>query len=347
VPSASDEVRAAIVAAGGAIRFDEFMRIALYGDHGFYTTGGRPGRRGDFITSPEVGPLFGAVLARWIDAEWQRLRRPTDFTIIDCGAGPGTLARAVLAAAPQWRDRYIAVESSAHQRQQHPSGVRSVAEMPSGPPIDGLIIANELLDNLAFRLAVFDGGWREVTVALDRDGGFVESTVAADPAWEWLPPRAPHGARVPIQDQASVWIADARRLLRQGIVIAFDYCTPSTAELAALPWRDWLRTYRAHGRGEHYLRDPGSQDVTAQVCLDQLPSPQVVELQADFLRRWGIDDLVAEGQRAWEVAASRPDVAALTMRSRTREAEALLDVRGLGSFSVVSWPKVGSRDHGS
>ena len=58
--SASDEVEAAIVAAGGAIRFDEFMRIALYGDHGFYTTGGQAGRRGDFITSPEIGPLFGA-----------------------------------------------------------------------------------------------------------------------------------------------------------------------------------------------------------------------------------------------------------------------------------------------
>ena len=64
MPSASDELEAAIIAAGGAIRFDEFMRIALYGSHGFYTTGGQAGRRGDFITSPEVGPLFGAVLAR-------------------------------------------------------------------------------------------------------------------------------------------------------------------------------------------------------------------------------------------------------------------------------------------
>ena len=46
MPSASDDVQTAIAAAGGAIRFDEFMRIALYGDHGFYATGGQAGRRG-------------------------------------------------------------------------------------------------------------------------------------------------------------------------------------------------------------------------------------------------------------------------------------------------------------
>lgn len=343
--SASDEVRAAIVAAGGAIRFDEFMRLALYGEHGFYSTGGQAGRRGgDFITSPEVGPLFGTVLARWIDAEWRRQGEPADFTIVEFGAGPGTLARAVLSVAPQWRDHYVAVELSQQQRQQHPDGVRSLSELPSGPPINGVIIANELLDNLPFRLAVFDGGWREVTVSVGRDAGFVESTVAADPTWSWLPGRAVHGARVPLQDQAARWVTTARAAIRQGIVISFDYCTVGTPELAARPWRDWLRTYRAHGRGEHYLREPGGQDITAQVCLDQLPSPQMVELQSDFLRRWGIDELVVEGQRAWTSAAARPDLAAMMMRSRTREAQALQDPGGLGAFRVASWLVAGSSD---
>ena len=58
--------------------------------------GGSAGRRGDFITSPEVGPLFGVVIARYLDAEWERIGRPDPFTVVDVGAGPGTLARSVL-----------------------------------------------------------------------------------------------------------------------------------------------------------------------------------------------------------------------------------------------------------
>ncbi|MFM7879652.1 MAG: class I SAM-dependent methyltransferase, partial [Acidimicrobiaceae bacterium] len=61
--SLDSEISAAIVAAGGAISFEKFMELALYAPAGFYSTEVRAGRRGDFITSPEVGPLFGAVVA--------------------------------------------------------------------------------------------------------------------------------------------------------------------------------------------------------------------------------------------------------------------------------------------
>jgi SAM-dependent MidA family methyltransferase len=93
------------------IRFDEFMRIALYGEHGFYAgsddgvRGGHAGRRGDFLTAPEVGPLFGAVLARALDHRWVELGRPDPFTVVDVGAGPGTLARGIVAAGPQCETR--------------------------------------------------------------------------------------------------------------------------------------------------------------------------------------------------------------------------------------------------
>ncbi|HEX3088026.1 MAG TPA: SAM-dependent methyltransferase, partial [Ilumatobacteraceae bacterium] len=234
---------------------------------------------------------------------------------------------------------------SEQQRRQHPAGVRSLAAWPPDPPPTGVVIANELLDNLPFRLAVFDGGWREVVVSAGRDSDFVENTVAPDPAWDWLPSSAAHGARVPIHDRAADWVRTAQRMIRQGTVMAVDYFTPTTAELSARPWRDWLRTYSAHGRGGHYLRDPGMHDITTQVCIDQLPSPQVVGLQRDVLRQWGIDEMVEEGQRAWAAAAARPDVAAMTMRSRTREAEALLEPDGLGGFSAASWLVEESRRH--
>ncbi len=319
--------------------FDEFMSAALYGDRGFYTVGGEAGRRGDFITSPEVGPLFGVVLANWIQAEFVRLGEPDDFTIVEAGAGPGTLARSILLAAPQWAGRYVAIEISAAQRAKHPDGVRSIAAMPA-EPLRGVVIANELLDNLPFRLAVYDGGWREAMVAVAADGTASEVLAAAPSDWDWLPTAVPHGARVPVQRSAGEWVRVARALLIEGTVLAFDYCTATTWQLANMPWREWLRTYRAQERGAHYLRDCGLQDITAQVCLDQLPEPAIVRSQAQFLQRWGIDELVEEGRAAWAAAAGAPNLAALRMRSRIRESESLLEPSGLGGFLAIEWSPV-------
>ena len=321
------------------VPFSEFMADALYGPSGFYTTGGHAGRRGDFLTSPEVGPLFGAVVAHYLDAEWRRLGRPAEFTVIDAGAGPGTLARSVLAADPECSAamRYVAVDVSDSQRAGHPEGVESLAALPEGR-FDGVIIANELLDNLPFRLAVNDDGWREAFVVTLPDGRLVEQLSAAfDPVPSVLPTVAPLGARAPIQDAAHDWIVEARGLLRSGTVVAIDYASRTTAGLALRPWRDWLRTYRRHERGEHYLTEPGSQDITTEVAVDQLPEPDAVRSQSQWLQLHGIDELVDEGKRYWEAHAARPDLAAMRMRSRVSEAEALLDPAGLGDFTVCEW----------
>lgn len=339
--SAAPSIRAAIGAAGGRIAFPTFMELALYGDGGFYTRPldtGSAGRRGDFLTSPEIGPLFGVVVSRLLDAEWERIGRPGVFTVVDVGAGPGTLARSVLAAAPTCREalRYVAVERSAVQRDAHPAGVESSATMPPGP-FDGVVLANELLDNLPFRLAVYDGRWREAFVIADGLGFAEVLSSPLRPVPPELPEEAPLGARAPLVDTAAGWLADARRRVRRGSVLVIDYVRPTTTEMAALDWRRWLRTYRRHERGDHYLRDPGTQDITTDVPADQLPAADVVRSQAQFLRRWGIDDLVAEGHAAWTAAASRPDVRALTMRSRVREAEALTEAAGLGGFTVLEW----------
>jgi SAM-dependent MidA family methyltransferase len=103
------------------------------------------------------------------------------------------------------------------------------------------------------------------------------------------------------------------------------------------PWREWLRTYAQHGRGVHYLSAVGEQDITVEVALDQLPVASVVTTQAEFLHEFGIATLVDEGRAAWQRTADAPDLAAMVMRSRVREAEALLDPAGLGGFSVVQW----------
>src|SRR5215210_1508111 len=109
------------------------MEEALYDpERGFYATGGQAGRRGDFLTSPEVGPLFGAVVARMIDATWQEAGRPDPFVVVDAGAGVGTLARAVRAAGPACGAalELVCVDVSTAQRAQHPPEVRSQADLP-------------------------------------------------------------------------------------------------------------------------------------------------------------------------------------------------------------------------
>jgi SAM-dependent MidA family methyltransferase len=317
------------------------MDLALYGDGGFYSTGGHAGRRGDFITSPEVGPLFGALIARWLDSAWVSLGRPDPFTFVEAGAGPGTLARSIRLAEPDCSQslRYVAVEVSATQRERHPDWVQSVATLPTEPFI-GVVFANELLDNLPFRLFVMDGGWREAYVVAQANGTFGEILRPADDlAALDLPLTAPHGARVPVQQAAAAWVDSALTLC--GRLLLVDYGATTTAELAGRPWREWLRTYAGHERGQHYLRDPGSQDITCDVVIEQLQrqvaAPIVGINQAEFLRALGIVELVSEGQRIWIEHAAAPTLQAMRMRSRVSESEALLDPQGLGSFKVLEW----------
>jgi SAM-dependent MidA family methyltransferase len=339
VPSAANSITAAITAAGGAISFEQFMSLALYGEGGFYQTGGKAGRRGDFITSPEVGPLFAAVIARYLDDCWNELGCPSSFDVVEVGAGPGTLARGIRDAQPKCMSamKYVAVEVSATQRDLHPDFVESVEAFPQRE-ITGVVLANELLDNLPFKLFVFDGTWKEAFVALGDGGKFVEVLRDVADIPSVLPKTASLGARAPIQTAARDWLAMVSTRLGRGRILIFDYCSASTSEVAASPWREWLRTYKDHGRGEHYLANPGSQDITVQVMLDQLQnsfSTLTISQQSDWLNHWGIEQLVDEGNQYWENHKHAPNVAAMKMQSRANEAKALTDELGLGCFEVI------------
>ena len=190
--------------SGGELRFDAFMESALYAEPGgFYTSGGGAGRRtGDFLTSVEVGPLFGRLVARLADRCWEASGRPERFTLLDAGAGRGTLARSVLAARPACAPalRYLLVERSAALRAEHgplrerPPGpcvaVESLPDLPDGP-FEGLVVANELLDNLPVRLLERTAaGWAEVCVAVSTSGGGVPPSSARERAQPGLPASA-------------------------------------------------------------------------------------------------------------------------------------------------------------
>ena len=340
MPSAAESITAAIVAAGGAISFEQYMGLALYGEGGFYQDGGKAGRRGDFITSPEVGPLFAAVIARYLDDCWNELGCPSTFDVVEFGAGPGTLARGIFDAQPKCMSalKYVAVEISEAQRALHPGFVESVEVFPDRN-IQGVVLANELLDNLPFKLFVYDGKWMEAFVGLGSDGKFVEVLRTVDVIPAVLPKSAPLGSRAPIQVAASQWLVNVSQKLSRGRVLIFDYCSESTSEIAITPWRAWLRTYKDHDRGEHYLSIPGSQDITVQVMLDQLLEqiPRIeIRTQLSWLTVWGMEDLVFEGMQYWEEHKGNPNLVAIKMLSRGREAELLTKMSKGGRFRCIS-----------
>lgn len=335
------------------------MESALYGTRGFYSAGRGAGRRGgDFLTSVEVGPLFGRLVAVLADRCWEHLGRPERFSVLDAGAGRGTLARSVLAARPACARalRYVLVERSAALRIEHrpllerPPGpcaaVESVPDLPA-EPFEGLVVANELLDNLPVRLLERTAdGWAEVCVTAPDARAVADLAVALIPAAPELAaragalaPDAPVGGRLPLADAAVAWVGRALGLLRSGRLVVFDY-TDATASLAARHPMEWLRTYRDGVRGHDPLASFGSADITCEVPLDQIlaahPGAEVCG-QAEFLRRLGIEDLVAEGRATWAERAAVGDLAAMEARSRIGEAEALCDPTGLGAFTASTW----------
>jgi SAM-dependent MidA family methyltransferase len=321
-------------------RFDEYVDRCLYGDDGFYATRGEAGgARGDFVTSPEVGPLFGHVVGRWLDGVWTGLGEPGRFTVVEAGAGRGALANAILASGPRCAGAldYVTVERSSRlrdaQRELLDDAVTTLDAMPNAADV---VLANELLDNLTFRLVVrTDDGWDEVYVdegrpVIDELDDHVSVPLGAAPLDE-----APPGTRLPVCEWAHVWVREARGIADRVLVI--DYGVRSTEELIG---RDWLRTYRGHDRGGDPFEAPGRTDITCDVPFDQLPAGAEITTQAEFLHRWGIDDLVDEGRRIWTERAHLGDLEAIRARSRVTEAEALLDPAGLGGFLVAEWAAI-------
>ncbi len=264
------------------------------------------------------------MLARALDVWWSELGEPDPFTVVEAGAGRGALAKAVVTAEPACGPalRYVAVERSRALRSLNPG---SVETMPD-EPFTGVIVANELLDNLPFGLLERTAdGWAEIRV----DGELREVLVPVAHDLD-----APAGARIPVQRAASEWVERARRLADRVVVV--DYAD-TTASMARRPWTEWVRTYRGHGRGGHPLADLGAQDVTCEVAVDQLPPATSNRSQADFLRAHGLEELVEEARRAWQERAQIGDLQALVARSRVTEAAALTDPAGLGAFRVLEW----------
>ena len=368
-----------VIQREGPVPFRRFMETALYGPRGFYTTGGGAGRRRDFITSPEVGDLFGRVIARALDSWWDAMGCPDPFIVAECGAGPGALARSVHRCAPRCSSalRYLLVDRSPMMRDAQRAGRLPFVDLAQflgghGPMDDDgelsldvgqgplcsqadhlpavgvhVVLANELIDNLPFD--VFErsvDGWKEIRVGWD--GRLREVAVGADASVasaldDLVGPTTGVAGRVPWHVDAVAWLQEALSLIVEGgKLVCVDYARGSTAEFLTEPWTAWLRTYREHGRAGQPLDEPGDCDITTDIAVDQLAKmarPTRVWTQAEFLRDHGIDAIVEEARDRWLTNAANPSLADLAARSLVGEADALLDPAGLGGFTVIEWDR--------
>ena len=322
VPSlAFDAIRTAIESTG-PITFAEFMELALYGPGGFYRTP-PVGAGGDFVTSPHVHPVFCQLVTEAIRELGDQLGRPT-VRLAEMGAGDGTLARCVLAGAGALQIAYTAVERSPGARMAL-SAIEGIDVRTELPLAADVVLANELLDNLPFRIL---RGEREVRIGLEGEH-LVEVLVPVES--ELLASTDTGGDRIaPVG--ALAFIDSLVRAIERGYALLIDY-----GRLGSTGGP--VHGYRGHGVVEDVLANPGRTDITAGVDFELVASyagslglaafPSVT--QRDALLALGLDRWL-RGQlerqhRSMDEGAGTEAVRTWSGRSR---ASLLIDPGGLG-----------------
>lgn len=303
-------IRDAIDAAGGWIGFDRYMDLALHAPGvGYYAAGARKfGAGGDFVTAPELGPLFARTLARQV-AELFRNAPPA---VLELGAGSGALAEALLdelAVLGAPAASYAILETSAalraRQRERLGTRVQWLDALPAS--FAGVVVANEVADAIPVRAVAWaEGGLLErgVTVAGD---GFAWADRAAPPdlaaaarALEIEPPRGGrYESEIGLAGQA--WMASLAAMLSHGAILVVDYGFPRREYYH--PQRSMgtlMCHYRHRAHGDAFLY-PGLQDITAHVdftALAEAAHDAGLEIlgyapQASFLAECGIVDVLS------------------------------------------------------
>jgi SAM-dependent MidA family methyltransferase len=345
------------ILADGPITFAAFMSAALYdpADGYYMTRSDRTTRAGDFLTAPEMDPLFGAALATHLEAGWERLGRPDPFALHEFGAGSGALASGLLHELRARRSplldaiRYRPVEADpAHEAavlqrlEAEGFGPERVQHDPDAL-VTGVVVANELLDALpVHRVTVADGEVRELYTTW-RDGWFAdEPGPRSDPALEATLAasgiRLRDGDRAEVSLAAQTWVKEAAALLARGWLLLIDYGGPG-ATLWGAPHPDGLlRTYRAHHAGADPYRAVGLQDLTAHVDTTALSAaaeaagltPIGETSLAEFLAGLETGELLVRLGR---------DPATTSERYRTARGALLrlLDPGAMGRFAVLGF----------
>ena len=344
MPTPAGERIRDLIRSEGPITWARYMQEALYHPQdGFFAHQAvvgqhhrEPvGRAGAFVTSPGVSDVFGALLARFIDAAHGSLGSPDGFSVVDVGAADGSLLRQINQHLPAGA-RAVAVEQGAAGREGAAAhGLEVAVSVDDIPPFDGVLVANELLDNLPFhRARRVDGSIREVFVdgagerLVERVG---EPTLPlGDRPWgEW-----------PVSPAAEGFVAGLGERLRSGYAVLIDY--GFEGDEAPEP----VRGYRDHRlvTAPELLEAPGETDITGPVDFAKLTEVA----RGSDLRTWGpfsqrsfldrlgyrrvLDDLRRRQADLESEGSWREAIATYGARG---EASMLVDPAGLGSLKVL------------
>lgn len=283
----AEHIRAAIESAGGAIPFSEYMRLALYAPGlGYYRAGTEKfGAAGDFVTAPEVSPLFGGIVGRQVA---EILAATGGETVLELGAGSGRLALEVLrslAAQERLPKRYLILEVSGElaARQgkllaQEPELAARVEWLQGLPqtPVRGVILANEVADALPVESFAYLGdriarrgvrvqgegfAWCELPTP-----GWLERRVtalAADYAW-------PEAYTSELCPELEGWITALAAALERGALLLFDYGLPEREYYHPERGMGTLICHYRHRAHEDPFLWPGLTDISAWVDFSAL-----------------------------------------------------------------------------
>jgi SAM-dependent MidA family methyltransferase len=316
-----ERLRAEISRCGGWIGFARYMQIALYEPGlGYYSAGARKlGAEGDFITAPEVAPVFSRCLGVQCA---EVLRTLGGGDLLELGAGSGAMAAELLAELER-RDalphRYLILDVSADLRQRQRETIAAAVprllervqwldRLPDS--LEGLVVANEVLDALPVeRFVMRDGEVRALGVAWQRGG----------PVWAEAPASGRLAAAVAhVQRESRVdwsdgyvsevnldlgeWLAAVAGALARGVMLFVDYGLPQREYYAAERSSGTLLCHFRHRFHDDPFARPGLQDITAWVDFTAVAEAgQAAGLevagyttQAHFLIGNGIGEFVAD-----------------------------------------------------
>jgi SAM-dependent MidA family methyltransferase len=317
-PSAADAELSSVIAdhiarAGGWLPFDRYMALALYAPGlGYYSRSSRqfghlPASGSDFVTAPELSPLFGAALAR---AVAQALRAAGADTVFEFGAGSGALAEQVLEALGDSVRRYVIVDLSGALRERQAArlarfGAR-VHWLDAWPDtMHGVVLGNEVLDAMPVQVLHFDGQqwWERGVVSADVGLAYADRPTAQRPphAGPYVP-----GTVTETHLQAEAFLRSLADRLQHGAAFFIDYGFPEAEYYHPQRAMGTLVAHRAHLTemdAGAVLREPGSKDITAHVNFSAMAlAAQDAGLQvlgytsqANFLLNCGILDLLPAG----------------------------------------------------